>query len=401
MSKFWASSDSSSTQQDESNDNTNYGAEDTVSQHIPLEFEAEAGHCLACDPNAIWEEIRDKQLFVGVPSIPVTSTFDRRMNSTRLVIISDTHGQHRNVHLPKGDILIHAGDFTKTGEVGTIQDLSRYFEESGFAEVVVIAGNHDMTLDPEYYQRKWQRFHRIPHDCQAVQAAIEQNCHYLKDSTWTSLSGLNFYGSPFSPDFFDWAFNRPRGPPIRQVWDKIPSQEELPLDILITHTPPLGRGDLTQEFVLAGCYDLLQSIQTRIKPRVNIFGHIHEGYGTSFDGQTLFVNASSLDVRYQPIHRPIVVDVSHADKAEPAHLVEPVNTYATTKLELERWCMDHGYNVVTEALKKCDDDDLPLGNDLLKANALSNLLEKLCLHYSKEGQKELRDMLGKLYAESF
>jgi predicted phosphodiesterase len=36
----------------------------------------------------------------------------------KIVCISDTHGLHRNLSIPEGDILIHAGDIT-------------YFESSG------------------------------------------------------------------------------------------------------------------------------------------------------------------------------------------------------------------------------------------------------------------------------
>ena len=34
---------------------------------------------------------------------------------TRFVVLSDTHNKHHEVKLPKGDILIHCGDFTYGG----------------------------------------------------------------------------------------------------------------------------------------------------------------------------------------------------------------------------------------------------------------------------------------------
>jgi len=30
----------------------------------------------------------------------------------RIVLVSDTHGLHRQLEVPSGDLLIHAGDFT-------------------------------------------------------------------------------------------------------------------------------------------------------------------------------------------------------------------------------------------------------------------------------------------------
>lgn len=358
---------------------------------------------MAMNPDITWKQICDQQIFEDVPSIAATEaiTTNSRENYTRLVIISDTHGQHRKVHLPKGDVLIHGGDFTKTGEMGTIEDLSCYFAESGFREVVVIAGNHDMTLDPDYYEKKWKNIHRTPFDCQTAQEAIERHCHYLNDSAYTSQSGLEFYGSPYSPFYYDWAFNRRRGAPLRHIWDQIPNHEDAPIDVLMTHTPPLGRGDLTRERLRAGCYNLLKAIQTRVQPRINIFGHIHEGYGTTYDGHTLFINASSLDMKYKAVNRPIVVDISHANKTEPARVILPVNTKATTQNDFEQWCSDHGYKVVAEAISTYNGEQLPLGSDLFRADAFLKLLDKLGLHRSPKGRAEVEMLLGELYAENF
>ena len=59
------------------------------------------------------------------------------------------------------------------------------------------------------------------------------------------------------------------------------------------HGPPLGRGDQCHHGGRAGCYDLLKAVQGKVKPRLHVFGHIHEGFGVSSDGTTtLFVNTS-------------------------------------------------------------------------------------------------------------
>ena len=52
-----------------------------------------------------------------------------------------------------------------------------------------------------------------------------------------------------------------------------------------------------------------------IKPAVHAFGHIHEGAGVTTDGSTLYVNASTCNLRYRPINQPIVVDVLPPDPA--------------------------------------------------------------------------------------
>lgn len=58
-----------------------------------------------------------------------------------------------------------------------------------------------------------------------------------------------------------------------QKWDKIPDDT----DILVTHTPPVGHGDLCCTGVRAGCVELLTTVQQRVKPKYHVFGHIHEG----------------------------------------------------------------------------------------------------------------------------
>lgn len=87
------------------------------------------------------------------------------------------------------------------------------------------------------------------------------------------IYGLKIYGSPWQPEFLGWAFNIPRGVECLKKWEQIPDN----VDILITHTPPLGHGDLACSGIRTGCVELLTSIQERIKPKYHVFGHIHEG----------------------------------------------------------------------------------------------------------------------------
>lgn len=57
------------------------------------------------------------------------------------------------------------------------------------------------------------------------------------------------------------------------MWEKIPANT----DILITHGPPKGHGDTSDQGVSCGCEELLARIKV-LKPALHIFGHIHEGY---------------------------------------------------------------------------------------------------------------------------
>jgi len=73
--------------------------------------------------------------------------------------------------------------------------------------------------------------------------------------------------------------------------------------------PPLGHGDLCSSEQRAGCVDLLRTVVERVKPKIHIFGHIHEGYGVTTNGETTFINASTCTLRYKPIHPPVVIDI--------------------------------------------------------------------------------------------
>lgn len=204
----------------------------------------------------------------------------------RLVCISDTHGRHRELALPAGDLLLHAGDFSKRGTPAEIQDFNAWLAELPHPHKVVIAGNHDFL------------FEREPEQARALLTAAI----YLEDSG-VDIAGLKIWGSPVSPRFFDWAFNRSRGPEIRSHWAQIPTDT----DLLVVHGPPAGILDKTWMGQHVGCQDLKQVVE-QIRPACVVFGHIHESYGSLRQGQTLYVNASSLDHRYRPVHAPLVLE---------------------------------------------------------------------------------------------
>lgn len=193
--------------------------------------------------------------------------------STRIVCMSDTHGKHDDIQfLPRGDILVHAGDFTKIGETNIVRSLSRYFQDqkaqTGFKEIVCIAGNHDITLHEDYYKKSWTR-HIRSFDPSETRNALK-HCTYLEDSSSVlSVGGqaISVYGSPWTPDFFNWAFGLKRGEALKEKWANIPAST----DLLVTHGPPHSKGDNTLHSGHFGCYHLLQQVQS-VRPRLHVFG---------------------------------------------------------------------------------------------------------------------------------
>ena len=103
----------------------------------------------------------------------------------RIVCFSDTHGYHEKVEIPDGDILIHAGDFSRRGSTSEQEAFDVYLGGLPHTHKIVIAGNHDWSLedvdDPE------SRFH---------------NAAYLQDSSIT-IDGVKFYGAPWQPEFYN------------------------------------------------------------------------------------------------------------------------------------------------------------------------------------------------------
>lgn len=204
----------------------------------------------------------------------------------RVVAISDTHGRHRRLHLPPGDLLIHAGDMTPHGEQEHLIDFNAWLGEQPYTHKVVIAGNHDGCFEQD----------------PAGSAALITNAHYLFDSA-IELAGLRIYGSPWTPVFLNLAFNLERGAALRARWAQIPSG----IDILITHGPPHGIGDQTVLRHHVGCEELRVAVE-RLAPRVHVFGHIHEAAGMVRHGPTIFLNACSFGLFGQS-HQPPVVEL--------------------------------------------------------------------------------------------
>ena len=205
----------------------------------------------------------------------------------RIVAVGDTHGSHRQLAIPDGDLLIHAGDLTRSGSLDELPDFVDWIESLPHAHKIVIAGNHDWC------------FQRQPE----MATSMLEGCAYLQDQAVT-VDGIRFYGSPWQPWFHDWAFNLRPGAEIAANWDLIPSG----IDVLVTHGPPYGHGDRTWRGVDAGCRDLLAAA-ARVRPRMHIFGHIHEGAGLSKDAGTVYVNASCCDLFYTVVNPPIVFDL--------------------------------------------------------------------------------------------
>jgi predicted phosphohydrolase len=207
----------------------------------------------------------------------------------KFVAISDTHGQHRHLILPEGDVIIHAGDLSQRGTPGEIRDFLDWFAALPYRYRIFIAGNHDF-----YFEKAGEA---------ELRDMIPAGVIYLCDSGVT-LEGVRIWGSPVTPWFFDWAFNRQRGPDIARHWAMIPPQT----DILIAHGPVYGQLDRTVKGEHVGCRDLLERV-SELRPRIFLSGHIHEAYGQAEAAGTRYLNAAVLDETYRLRHAPLVFEL--------------------------------------------------------------------------------------------
>lgn len=221
----------------------------------------------------------------------------------KVICISDTHCKLRQVNIPDGDILAHAGDLTFRGDINEIAQELHALEKlrSKFKHILLVFGNHD-----------WLG--------QNNPSLAKQMCDdagvTLLDHSEIVIDGIKFFGSAWQPEFYNWAYNLPRGQALKDKWDQIPSDT----DVLITHTPPYGILDEVRrvEYIPAkpggnprviermehvGCEELYKAVE-RVKPRYHVFGHIHSGYG-KFHGGTIYLNASICTEEYKPLNKPL------------------------------------------------------------------------------------------------
>ena len=227
---------------------------------------------------------------------------------TKILCISDTHGKHSQIPkewLEDADIIIHAGDISNVGGLTEIEYFCEWFSSlSQYKHKIFIAGNHDLGFETKSIEAT-QIVRKYP------------NITYLED-TMVEVEGLKIYGTPWQPEFFDWAFNVKRGSDLAKKWSEVPSN----LDILITHGPAYGMVDWVEprknhggefrKFIdggNVGCEDLLDAVTTRIKPKYLISGHIHYAYGEMVRNNINFINASTLNEQYMVTNPPIIFEI--------------------------------------------------------------------------------------------
>ena len=110
-------------------------------------------HNLSTNPTKLWDKLKVKQKQEKLPINRYTvgvNPYPPEEGYVRFVCISDTHNQTNELELPDGDVLLHAGDFTRTGLPAEVDHFCEFLQrvKHKYKHTVVIAGNHELTFDP-------------------------------------------------------------------------------------------------------------------------------------------------------------------------------------------------------------------------------------------------------------
>lgn len=202
----------------------------------------------------------------------------------RVVVVSDTHNRHNSFEIPPGDVLIHCGDMTNRGSAPELREVDTWFARQPHTHKLAICGNMDQRLESCASREVRQRF--LP------------SARYIEDEE-IEVAGLRVYGSPWSPKYCGaWQY-RP-GTEAEATWADVPEG----LDILVTHTPPLGILDSVGRGEHAGCEALKCRLQ-EVRPRYHFFGHIHEEGGRQLEQEgIIFANAAQSVLMFDIEPRP-------------------------------------------------------------------------------------------------
>lgn len=207
----------------------------------------------------------------------------------KIVCISDTHLTHRwgKIDIPDGDVLVHAGDALNRGFIDELPIFRDWFLSFPHKHKVFVPGNHDWCFQTMFEAASMH----FPDGMVLCDSGIE-------------IDGLKFWGSPWQPEFCNWAFNLSRGDQLKAKWDLIPDDT----DVLITHGPPHGILDQAGRNNHVGCKDLSDAL-VRVQPKLHVFGHIHYDAGYFDSGVTKFVNAALCNEQYYLVNTPTVVEL--------------------------------------------------------------------------------------------
>ncbi len=218
----------------------------------------------------------------------------------KIWFISDTHTRHEQLRVPEADVVIHCGDEANVRKpwLNSLQSrpFFNWFTSLPIPVKIFVPGNHSTAVEEGL-----------------VRAEEFPSVHFLIHQS-LELGGLKIFGSPYTPIFFAWAYNKLRED-LDAIWQTIPDDT----DILVTHGPPKGILDVTRDWrsrepVHIGSKSLTRQVQQRIQPRIHAFGHLHDepgiqNSGTVTHGRTQFINCSCVNLGGELVNHGMVTEI--------------------------------------------------------------------------------------------
>ncbi|KAI5786959.1 Metallo-dependent phosphatase-like protein [Peziza echinospora] len=207
----------------------------------------------------------------------------------RIVCTSDTHNDvPLEGSIPNGDIFVHAGDMTDYGSYDELKTAYDWISALPHPVKIVIAGNHDLTLDPFHSDTTRETHLRnlsLFTSAAAMKAGIHYLCNTIVNVTLPGSPGLviPIYGNPHQPEWLptNYSFTYKPAPSAGSevAWEAAPTLADN-IPIWIMHGAPKGRLDAISypPWPLSGCEVSARKVYAA-KPRLCVFGHFHVSYG--------------------------------------------------------------------------------------------------------------------------
>lgn len=223
--------------------------------------------------------------------------------------------------------MIIGGDLTASDKSHQLLEFGEWMTKQDYKKKIVIGGNHDNLISAGRWhlcppcEYGWD-FEYLCDSGTEFQYEEHKPCNFCGEKNKcqrTSICGnpvtkkLKIWGSPWTKTFpgmnpHCMAFTKDTEEELDEKFSLIPKD----VDILITHSPPFAILDQTEDGRQVGSASLMAHhlCATGFRPKLWVWGHIHEAYGLDGPYQwnnTKYVNASHVNERYQPVNKPIRV----------------------------------------------------------------------------------------------
>jgi Icc-related predicted phosphoesterase len=208
------------------------------------------------------------------------------------------------MHIPDGDVFVHAGDLMTSGYVTEWASRVEWLAQLPHKVKLYIPGNHD--------------FHLMTYPGPALQdlrsagvtvVGLPGNDHY---TSVTLPNGMRLLGLPYVVDLPRWAFNSTEQEikhHLKKVWTAWDH-----FDVIVSHSPVRSILDFADNKqrntgIIAYLDRFHSAVHYDNQPKAWICGHIHERFGKEEHSGTTFYNVCMSDRNHQHVNPPVEIEL--------------------------------------------------------------------------------------------